>query len=253
LLPAPGGDPRTLSPEQIAAALQAQVGEIDQVPPAFSLTKVEGRELYRYALAGEEITAAPKRVSIHGIDVLEDDPAADVAAALPPDGRLDAAAVSGRPLRRVRIHVLCSGGVYVRSIARDAGALLGCGGALGRLVRTRVGPFTLDAALTLDEVAARLEQGANPAQLLQPLSCIAPADASVPLDSSQLALVVSGRSIRRFSQQLPAQARRGAVVYGLSGGPEGDRKLAAILTVGEANPQGLVELRPSKVLIRRPG
>jgi tRNA pseudouridine55 synthase len=251
-LPAPAGETQALSAEAIAQALQAQVGEIDQVPPAFSLTKVEGRELYRYALAGEEVAAAPKRVSIQQIEVLDDAPGADIHAALPAESKLDPAALAGRTLRRVRIHVLCSGGVYVRSIARDAGALLGCGGTLGRLVRTRVGPFSLENALTLDDVAGRMAAGASAAELLQPLSCIATADSSVPLDSSQLALVASGRSIRRFSQQLPAKARRGAVVYGMAAaGPEGDRRLAAILTVGDANPQGLVELRPSKVLIRR--
>jgi tRNA pseudouridine55 synthase len=248
-----GQDPRDLSTEAIAAALQSQEGEIDQIPPAFSLTKVEGRELYRYALAGEEIIAAPKRVTIQRISIVSDEPGAEIAEAVPADGRLDPAQLAGRPLRRVRIHVLCSGGVYVRSIARDAGAKLGCGGTLGRLVRTRVGPFSLADALTLEEVAQRVADGVPPAELLQPLSCIAASDASVPLDSSQLALVASGRSIRRFSPQLPPKARRGAVVYGMAPGHNGDRRLAAILTVGEANPQGLVELRPSKVLIRRPG
>jgi tRNA pseudouridine55 synthase len=242
-------DPTLLDLSTIAAAFEAQLGEIDQQPPAFSLTKVGGRELYRYALAGESVEVRPKRVRIHSIEVLEDENPESLPDQLPADSRLDAVLAATRSLRRVRICVRCSGGVYVRSIARDAGAALGCGAALGRLVRTQVGPFRLEQAATLEEVESRVQAGNSPASLLLPMSSIAAAADSVALDSSQLALIVSGRSIRRFKQQLPQHAARGSVMYGIAGGSEGQARLVAVLIVGETNPQGLVELRPSKVLM----
>lgn len=251
LLPGGGTDPNSIPVAAIEQAFAAQLGEIEQIPPAFSLTKVDGRELYRYALAGEEVVVKPKRVNVYAIEIVNDEAQPRLAEALPADGKLDLDAAAARPLRCVRIRVRCSGGVYVRSIARDAGAALGCGGCLGRLVRTQVGPFRIEDALTLEEVAQRMADGTAAANLLQPLSCIATDDASVPLDSSQLALVASGRSIRRFRQQLPLKAGQGAVVYGVAGGGDTPRRLVAVLTVGDTNPQGLVELRPSKVLVNR--
>ena len=89
-------------------------------------------------------------------EVLEFDEAADPAGYLPAESRLEPSLGEIGRLTRIRARWRCRGGVYVRSIARDVGADLGTLGSLGYLLRTRVGPFRLEDALSLDELALRL-------------------------------------------------------------------------------------------------
>ena len=231
--------------ERLAELLAEYTGELDQIPPAFSLTKVGGKELYRYALAGEEVEVAPKRVNVHSAELLAFEPGADPAGVLPAESKLEPA-LSGLPkLTRAQVRFTCSGGVYVRSLARDIGADLGCGGALGHLVRTRIGRFSLEQAYTFEQLAARLGGGATPEELLLPLSAMAGEDQQLRLDPAQLGMIRTGRSIRRFRHHLPASAQEpGDVVYGL----DPASNLVAILAVRGANEHGLIELKPEKVL-----
>ena len=103
------------------------------MPSAVSAIKVDGRRAYDRVRAGEQVELAARRVTVHAIDVT------DVRRGT---GTLD-----------VDVSVRCSSGTYVRAIARDAGAALGVGGHLTSLRRTAVGPFTLEAAHTLDALA----------------------------------------------------------------------------------------------------
>jgi len=118
----------------ISKALRDFVGEIDQVPSSVSAIKVDGRRSYARVRAGEHVELAARRVSIRRLDVL------DVRRERP--GCLD-----------VDVSLDCSTGTYVRAIARDLGTALGVGGHLTRLRRTRVGPFDISAALTLERLA----------------------------------------------------------------------------------------------------
>ncbi|HET8602932.1 MAG TPA: tRNA pseudouridine(55) synthase TruB [Marmoricola sp.] len=113
----------------VRATLAGMVGEVDQVPATVSAVKVAGRRAYDLARAGEQVTLPPRRVRIDAIDV----------------HRVD--------LPDVEVSVRCSSGTYVRAIARDLGEALGVGGHLTSLRRTTVGPFTLAAARTLEELA----------------------------------------------------------------------------------------------------
>lgn len=227
------------------AAAATYIGVIDQIPPAFSLTKVGGKELYRYALSGKEMEAKPKRVTVYNIESAELQPGTGLEAVLPEESKLAGHLPAGLSCARVEVHVRCQGGVYVRSLARDIGADLGCGGTLGKLVRTRVGPFTLEQSFRLEQLAESISAGKQAAELLLPVGAIAPPESQLTLDAQQLALVRTGRSIRRFKHHLPAAAgKRGDIVYGMNLGHE----LAVILTIGEVNQHGLVELKPSKVL-----
>jgi tRNA pseudouridine55 synthase len=116
--------------EQLESACARFVGAIDQVPPMHSALKRDGRPLYEYARAGIEIERAPRRVTIHCIDV--------VHAAEP--GRDD----------EWTLDVRCSKGTYIRTLAEDIGAALGCGAHLAALRRTGSGALNVDDALTLD-------------------------------------------------------------------------------------------------------
>lgn len=231
--------------DALEQALAHYSGTFLQIPPAFSLTKKGGRELYRYALAGEVVEVEPKSVAMLDFRVVDFETGIDPRSALAPDCKLEAAAGKLPQLARARVELRCSGGFYVRSLARDAGADLGTNGTLGSLTRTRVGPFNLANALTLDAVANAVSDGKQAEDLLLPLSAIAPEESRLYVDASQLSMVRNGRSISRFRQHLPAAAQeRGDTVFAIAPGDE----LVAVLKVRSTNPHGLVELRPSRVL-----
>jgi tRNA pseudouridine55 synthase len=118
--------------DDVRAAASRFVGEIDQVPPMVSAVKVGGRRLHELARAGEEVERAPRRVTVH---------------------RLDVEPVPGDP-SAFRLSVTCSSGTYVRALAADLGRALGGGAHLRRLRRTSVGSFTLDEAVALDGLSA---------------------------------------------------------------------------------------------------
>ncbi|HEU4512610.1 MAG TPA: tRNA pseudouridine(55) synthase TruB [Nocardioidaceae bacterium] len=119
--------------EQVAEAFAALVGDIEQVPSSVSAIKVDGRRAYARVRAGETVELKARPVTVHAIDVHRIERHDDVVD--------------------VTVSVRCSSGTYIRAIARDAGAALGVGGHLTVLRRTAVGPFTLDDARTLDELA----------------------------------------------------------------------------------------------------
>lgn len=122
---------------EIAAGVAALRGDIEQVPSAVSAIKVDGRRAYRLVREGHAVELAARPVRIDRFEVL--DVRRDVDA-----GVID-----------VQVEVDCSSGTYIRALARDLGAALGVGGHLTALRRTRVGPFGLDQARSLDEIAER--------------------------------------------------------------------------------------------------
>ncbi len=122
--------PVQLDRAELEAVLARFAGEIMQVPPMHSALKRDGRPLYELARAGQEVERAPRAVRI---------------------ARLQLETLDGAEARLV---VECSKGTYVRVLAEDIGAALGCGAHLAGLRRTRVGALTLDGAVTLDELEA---------------------------------------------------------------------------------------------------
>ena len=118
--------PVDVSAEQIAAALAAFRGPIRQRVPSHSAVKRDGRPLYESARRGEVIDLPQRDVVVHALDLLAFDP----------------------PL--VTLRVACSSGTYIRSLAHDLGAALGCGGHVAALRRTAVGVFSVDDSISLD-------------------------------------------------------------------------------------------------------
>ena len=118
----------------IAAALPGFRGPIAQRPPAYSALKIDGKRAYARARAGETLELAERPVTVHALDLLAARPdAADFALA-------------------------CSKGTYVRSLARDLAAALGTVGHVSALRRTKAGPFVLAQAISLDNLAALLQE-----------------------------------------------------------------------------------------------
>lgn len=121
--------------EDIRTAVQEFTGEILQVPPMYSALKVNGRKLVDLARAGQVIERKPRPVTVYRAEIL---------ACRPP---------------RVKMRVECSRGTYIRTLCHDIGERLGCGAAMDSLVRVRAGGYSLDQAMTLDEVEARQRAG----------------------------------------------------------------------------------------------
>lgn len=117
----------------IEAAVAPLRGDIEQVPSSVSAIKVDGQRAYKLAREGQSVELAARPVRVSRFDVL---------AVRRLDGLVD-----------VDVEVDCSSGTYIRALARDAGAMLGVGGHLTALRRTRVGDFGLDQARTLEELA----------------------------------------------------------------------------------------------------
>lgn len=132
------GDPARLaaiSDAQIDDALRRQVGRVEQRPSSVSAVKVDGQRAYDRVRSGEDVVLASRTVDIDRIDVL---------------GRSRSAIAID-----IDIDVECSTGTYIRAIARDLGDALEVGGHLTSLRRTRVGPFDLSTALSLDDLSER--------------------------------------------------------------------------------------------------
>lgn len=138
-----------LTESQVREAFQRFVGPILQVPPAYSAIKIEGKRAYDLARAGEAVEIPAREVTIYNLEIEE----------LELEGK--------HP--RVRFAVECSKGTYVRTLCHDLGRQLGVPAHMSHLVRTRSGPFTLDQAMTLEEIEAAVQDGTI-AQRLQPLN-----------------------------------------------------------------------------------
>jgi tRNA pseudouridine55 synthase len=122
-----------LTEQAVRAAMAPLTGAIEQVPSSVSAIKIDGQPAYRRVREGETVELAARPVQVSRFEPIAFERS---------DGLLD-----------VDVLVDCSSGTYVRALARDLGAALGVGGHLTALRRTRVGPFTLDDARTLDELA----------------------------------------------------------------------------------------------------
>jgi len=119
--------------EAIRAGLRRLTGNIEQVPSSVSAIKVAGRRAYSRVRAGEEVSLVARAVTVSRLELLDlRRPSADTID-------LD-------------ISVVCTSGTYIRAMARDLGAGLGVGGHLTVLRRTRVGPFSIAQARTLEEM-----------------------------------------------------------------------------------------------------
>ena len=114
--------------DQIESSLKQFRGKSMQIPPFFSALKHKGKPLYKYARDGEFITKPAREIIVHEIK--------DFKACLP----------------IITFKIFCSKGTYIRSIARDLGESLGCGGHLSGLKRVLQGPFSLKNASTLDDL-----------------------------------------------------------------------------------------------------
>ena len=121
-----------ISKEQVNSTLKTFIGEQDQVPPIYSAKNINGKRAYDYARKGEEIELKANKITISELELIE----------------------YKMPL--IKIRIVCSKGTYIRSLAYDIGKRLESGAHLTRLIRTRIGSYTLDSSLTIEEFEKKL-------------------------------------------------------------------------------------------------
>lgn len=203
-----------LSSDAIDAALDAFRGDVQQVPPDFSAVKIDGVSAHRAARRGEPLEIAARTVTFHAIGVVAWD------------------------APNLRVEMTVGSGTYVRSLARDLGAALGCGAHVTEMRRTRIGPVSVDDAHTPDVLEAAFVDGRgeeladSPARFLSHWS-------QMRLSDVQQRQVLNGQSILM-------SARGPGAAHVLALGPTGDP--FAVLVPEGSWPE---RWRPVKVLGRR--
>lgn len=171
-------DVAPIAADQLERLLPEFVGLIDQRPPSFSAVHVQGQRAYDLARQGATLDLAPRKVHVERLTL---------ARYSWPDFELD---------------IDCGSGTYVRSIGRDLGERLGCGAIMTALTRTRIGPFSLDQALDLEQLNVETLQD----RLLPPLA----ATANLPrceISPTEIDDIRHGRAIAQHATRSPRPAQ----------------------------------------------
>ena len=177
-----------ITPERLEAVRAQFTGPIRQVPPMHSALKKDGKALYEYARAGEEVEREARDVTIHALTLEPSAPTAD-----------------GHP--KLKITARVSKGTYIRTLGEDIGQALGCGGHLTALRRIRTGPFDIRQCLSLDALEAMDED--ERLHALAPIDVLLADAPAIELNAPDAARFLSGMR-RRGTWPDAAQVR----VYG---------------------------------------
>ena len=162
----------SLTQQQVEAVLPKFRGEILQVPPMYSAIKVNGQKLYELARKGREVPREPRPVTIFDLTFL------------------------GFENGAIRLRVHCSKGTYIRTLCKDIGEALGCGGCMAQLRRVAAGDYTIEESVPLE----KLLEAANPADYLRPVDSMFRTHEAVTLTANQEKRCRNGNA---FSITLP--------------------------------------------------
>ena len=207
----PVEDPKVPTTEAVRAALESQVGLTMQMPPAYSALRVGGERAYDLARAGRSVELAARPV------------------------RIDRVTLIRYEWPKLEIEVDCGAGTYIRSIARDVGAMLGCGGLIEGLRRTRIGPFRVEEAIAPD--VDWLDPSMLPGVLWPPLEGVADLP-RVLLDYVQVDEVRQGKAVDIGAMDIDLEDGGNVALVDPSG---------ALVAIGQADPPSGV-IRPRRVL-----
>jgi tRNA pseudouridine55 synthase len=210
-------DVSAISDDQIADGIARLTGEIDQVPSSYSAIKVDGKRAYALARAGEDVELKSRTVTISAFEVLE------TRRATAPDhaGFID-----------LDVRVECSSGTYIRALARDLGDGLGVGGHLTALRRSKVGPFDVADASTLENLVVN-------DRLLSPAAVASTLFPSHPLAEQDVVDLVHGKRLT-----VPELEGVAGPIAGL--GPDG--RLVGLLEATGTTVRALVNFPTDEVL-----
>jgi tRNA pseudouridine55 synthase len=176
------GDTSALTREDVEAATYSFKGSVEQVPPMYSAVKHQGVPLYRWARAGIELPRKTRKVEFYRIEVLKWRP----------------------PL--LSLEVECGKGTYIRSLAHDLGAKLGCGAHLSNLVRISSGPFHIRDAITISEVESAFKSD-RWTELIQSIDIAVYHLPAVTVTNDEECSIVNGRPLMLVKQDSPSEGQ----------------------------------------------
>lgn len=162
--------PVSLTKEDVLGILPRFGGEIMQIPPMYSALKVNGQKLYDLARKGREVERQPRPITIHELELLD---------------------FSGN---EARLRIRCSKGTYIRTLCKDIGEALGCGGCMAQLRRVRAGEYTLDGAIPLERLLAESDAGMDVGHYLIPIDTMFASVPRLNLTPNQARAVRNGGS-----------------------------------------------------------
>ena len=160
----------SLTGDELQAVLPKFRGEILQVPPMYSAIKVNGQKLYDLARKGREVERQPRPITIHELQLLE---------------------FSGN---EARLRVRCSKGTYIRTLCKDIGEALGCGGCMAALRRVEAGEYTLEGSIPLRQLLDISEAGEDVEAMLRPVDTMFASHPKLKLNEKQARLVKNGNA-----------------------------------------------------------
>lgn len=169
--------------EEVEQVIHRFIGQYDQVPPMYSALKINGQRLYDLARKGTVVERKARPVTIHSIEILE-----YIMEESNPSY-----------VRAVRMSVYCSKGTYIRTLCKDIGETLGCGGCMKSLLRTKVSVFELSNSLKLSEIE-QLVQKNQIAQVLIPVDDMFPDLVKAVATQEADRFLMNGNALRK--QQL---------------------------------------------------
>ncbi|HYY84498.1 MAG TPA: tRNA pseudouridine(55) synthase TruB [Beijerinckiaceae bacterium] len=181
---------RAPSADEVSALLPRFTGSIEQVPPRYSAIKIQGERAYDLARDGEMVELQPRTVEIERLALLSHDGDRSVLAAD------------------------CGKGTYVRALARDMGRALGCLGHVSALRRTRVGPFTEDAAVTVEQLEQQAA-GGDLAHVLRPVDAALSEVPSVAVSRDLAGRLMRGQSVILRGRDAPLGGKLYATLNGV--------------------------------------
>ena len=160
----------SLTEDDLLAVLPKFRGDILQVPPMYSAIKVNGQKLYDLARKGREVERQPRGITIHELELLE---------------------FTGN---EARLRVRCSKGTYIRTLCKDIGEALGCGGSMAALRRVEAGEYTLEGSIPLRQLLDLSEAGEDVEHLLRPVDTMFASHPKLRLNEKQARLVKNGNA-----------------------------------------------------------
>ena len=162
--------------EMVEEVLKQFRGDIMQIPPMYSAIKVNGQKLYDLARKGREVERQPRPITIHELKLL------------------------GMDAEGIHLRVRCSKGTYIRTLCKDIGEALGCGGCMAALRRVQAGEYTLEGSIPLRQLLDISEAGGDVEHLLRPVDSMFASHPKLSLNDKQTRLVKCGNA---FSAQCP--------------------------------------------------
>ena len=157
-----------LTREDVEAVLPRFRGDILQIPPMYSALKVNGQKLYDLARKGREVERQPRPITIHELTLLD---------------------FSGN---EAKLRVRCSKGTYIRTLCKDIGEAVGCGGCMAELRRVQAGEYTLEGSVPLHDLLKISEAGEDVEHLLRPVDSMFATTPKLTLNQKQARLVRNG-------------------------------------------------------------